>query len=263
MFTSSLIICRAVPAPEIEQLSAALRPETIRAGMKQLTEKTPIFGSAVLRIFGSLTRAPATRSSKIFRGSEAYWKERYDAGGHSGRGSYDELAQFKADILNKFVSENKITSVIDYGCGDGNQLSLAQYPQYTGFDVSPNALERCLKRFSNDKTKTFKLMEEYKGETAQLTLALDVIYHLVEDSVYCDYMNRLFDSAERFVIIYSSDTDETPAGTAAHVRHRKFSAWIDSHKPEWKLTGRIPNKYPLKADYSGGSFADFYIYSRT
>jgi len=231
--------------------------------MKQLIKKTPIFGQAARRIYGSLTRAPAMKSSRVFQGSEAYWKARYEAGGHSGRGSYDQLARFKADILNQFVSENNVTSVIEYGCGDGNQLGLAQYPQYTGFDVSPNALTRCLKRFRNDRTKTFKLLEEHNSETAQLTLSLDVIYHLVEDSVYFDHMNRLFDSAERFVIIYSSNTDDTPAGTAAHVRHRKFTSWIDLHKAQWQQTELIPNKYPLRADNSSGSFSDFYIYSRT
>ncbi len=36
---------------------------------------------------------------------------------------------------------------------------------------------------SHDKTKNFKLMEEYAGEVAQSTLS-DVIYHLIEDDVF-------------------------------------------------------------------------------
>lgn len=32
----------------------------------------------------------------LFPGSEKYWKNRYNLGGTSGDGSYDELAQFKA-----------------------------------------------------------------------------------------------------------------------------------------------------------------------
>jgi SAM-dependent methyltransferase len=231
--------------------------------MNQLLRRSPIIGPAARRIYGSVTRTSTIKSSKTFQGSEAYWKARYASGGHSGAGSYDQLAEFKAEILNTFVSRNRTTSIIEYGCGDGNQLSLAQYPQYTGFDVSPNALARCFKRFANDKTKSFKLMEEYQSETAQLTLSLDVIYHLIEDSVYADYMNRLFDSSTRYVIIYSSDTDVNPACTAAHVRHRRFSAWIDSHKAEWKQIEHIPNRYPLKAGNGGGTFADFYIYSRS
>jgi SAM-dependent methyltransferase len=159
-------------------------------------------------------------------------------------------------------SENGIASVIEYGCGDGNQLNLAQYPKYTGFDVSPEAVSMCLNSFSNDANKTFKLMEKYDGETAELTLSLDVIYHLVEDGVFVEYMNSLFDSSKRFVIIYSSNTDENPEGTAAHVRHRNFSKWLTDNKKEWKLMKHIPNKYPFNGDTKSGSFADFYIYSK-
>jgi hypothetical protein len=224
---------------------------------KQFIKKLPVIGPFVHRIYRKLTNP-----RKPFQDSESYWKNRYEAGGNSGYGSYNLLAEFKAEIINLFVAENKITSVIEYGCGDGNQLSLAQYPNYIGFDVSPVAISMCLKRYSNDETKDFKSMETYGSETAELTLSLDVIYHLVEDDVYAEYMTRLFDSSERFVIIYSSDTDEIPEGTAAHVRHRHFSKWITKNKTEWKLTKYIPNKYPLKSDTKGGSFSDFYIYSK-
>ena len=225
--------------------------------MKQFIKKIPVVGPVARRIYSAWINPP-----KPFQGSEDYWKDRYEAGGHSGDGSYNQLAEFKAEILNTFVSESKITSVVEYGCGDGNQLSLAHYPKYIGFDVSPNALTRCLESFSDDETKTFKLMEAYGGETAGLTISLDVIFHLIEDAVFVDYMNRLFDSSERFVVIYSSDTDDNPEGTAVHVRHRKFSKWIKNHKAEWELTKHIPNKYPFNGDTKSGSFADFFIYSK-
>ena len=41
--------------------------------------------------------------AKTFPGSEEYWKKRYNSGGHSGDGSYNKLAEFKAKILNNFV----------------------------------------------------------------------------------------------------------------------------------------------------------------
>lgn len=225
--------------------------------MKQIIKNIPVVGPIVRRVYRRWTNPP-----KPFQGSDLYWKTRYDVGGNSGDGSYNQLAEFKAEVLNSFVFENGVASVIEYGCGDGNQLSLAQYPKYIGFDVSPKAVSMCLKKFSNDETKSFKLMEEYDGETAELTLSLDVIYHLVEDSVFADYMNRLFDSSERFVIIYSSDTDENPDGTAPHVRHRNFSKWIKDNKTEWNLSRHIPNKYPSNGDTKRGSFADLYIYSK-
>jgi SAM-dependent methyltransferase len=84
----------------------------------------------------------------LFPGSKKYWDNRYCQGGHSGAGSYGQLAEFKADVLNKFVLENDIQSVIEFGCGDGNQLSLAKYPHYIGIDVSPKAIEICRKLFN-------------------------------------------------------------------------------------------------------------------
>jgi hypothetical protein len=225
--------------------------------VKQIIKNIPVLGPIAHRVYQKLLSP-----QQPFQGSDSYWKNRYEVGGDSGNGSYNQLAEFKADILNSFVLKNGVASVIEYGCGDGNQLKLAQYPKYIGFDVSSDAISRCLKKFANDETKSFKLMEEYDGETAELTLSLDVIYHLVEDSVFENYMNSLFDSSERLVVIYSSDTDENSEGTAVHVRHRNFSGWLRANKAEWKLLEHIPNKYPFNGDTKSGSFADFYIYSK-
>lgn len=204
-----------------------------------------------------------TRPDRRFSGSEEYWKERYRSGGNSGAGSYRKLAEFKAGVLNSFVKAKGVETVIEYGCGDGNQLELAEYPSYTGFDVSPEAVSRCRERFPDDKTKTFQLMKEYRNETAELTLSLDVIFHLTEDEVFSVYMRRLFGSSKRFVIIYSSNTDQQEKFQAPHVKHRKFSEWIAQNEPGWKLLQHIPNQYPYKGDENEGSAADFYIYGKT
>ena len=59
--------------------------------------------------------------------------------------------------MNRLVKEQQVNTVIEYGCGDGNQLKLAEYPSYTGFDVSPVAVKKCETIFSNDVSKTFRL----------------------------------------------------------------------------------------------------------
>ena len=159
----------------------------------------------------------------MFPGSEDYWIQRYNSGGNSGAGSYNKLAEFKAEIINEFIKNNNIETIIEYGCGDGNQLKLAEYPSYIGFEISPKAIKLCQDIFEHDKTKSFRLMTEYKGETAQLTLSLDVIYHLVEDDIYYSYIERLFNSSKRFVIIYSSDYDE---GKEYHEKRRQFTKWV-------------------------------------
>jgi hypothetical protein len=197
-----------------------------------------------------------------FRGSEAYWVERYARGGNSGVGSANELAEFKAKVLNDFVREHALQFCIEYGCGDGNQLELAVYPRYLGFDVSPEAIASCQRRFRDDASKQFKLVDAYAGERAELTLSLDVLYHLVEDEVFDAYMRRLFDSASRHVIIYSSNTDEQEPLQSPHVRHRAFQVWIEENAAGWHLDCHIPNPYPYRDDLATGSSANFYVYSR-
>lgn len=200
---------------------------------------------------------------KSFSGSEDYWKQRYLSGGSSGAGSYHKLAEFKAEVLNRIVKDKQIQTIIEYGCGDGNQLKLSKYSSYIGFDVSPIAISKCEKYFSNDDTKMFKLMDGYANEKAELTLSLDVIYHLIEENVFLTYMKRLFDSSTRLVIIYSSNTERQERFQASHVKHRKFSNWAEKNRPNWKLIQHIPNIYPYAGDDKTGSLADFYIYKRT
>jgi hypothetical protein len=217
-----------------------------------------------LPLVGSLLRAAGYVRFKLgFQSSRVYWQQRYATGGNSGSGSYQRLALFKAEVLNDFVHSNHIQSVVEFGCGDGNQLVLAAYPSYLGFDVSLEALTICKSLFVLDHTKQFRLLETYQGEQAELALSLDVIYHLVEDVVFEDYMRRLFNSATRFVIIYSSNTEQNPILRPPHVRHRCFTAWVEQHARDWVLKRHVPNRFPLGCDdqVDQQSFADFFIYT--
>lgn len=223
--------------------------------MKRILTRIPAISIFVKRVLKKVFGKP-------FPGSENYWIQRYEYGGNSGPGSYNQLAEFKAEILNEFVKKHQISTVIEYGCGDGNQLKLANYPAYIGFDVSPKAIALCKELFKDDQSKVFKLMDEYEEESACLTLSLDVIYHLVEDDIYLAYMRRLFSSSKRFVIIYSSNSAENLNIVMPHIRHRQFTRWIEIHQPNWQLLQHIPNKFPFKGNLNEGSHADFFIYER-
>lgn len=198
---------------------------------------------------------------KKFSGSDDYWKMRYARGGSSGDGSYKLLAEFKADVLNTLVEDYKVNSVKEFGCGDGNQLSLLNFPAYQGVDISPQAIALCKEKFSQDSTKEFFLLEEYQQQLSDMNMSLDVIYHLVEDEIFENHMKLLFESASTLVVIYSSDTAQQQKVQGKHIRHRKFTDWIAKHANNWELKRVIPNKYPYKGDDTSGSFADFYIYS--
>ena len=225
--------------------------------MKQFIKNIPIVGDTLASVYRRW------QGGSAFRNSQDYWQLRYERGDNSGAGSYGRLAGFKAAVINGVVSANDLTSVIEYGCGDGNQLTLARYPSYVGFDVSTKAVELCRSKFAGDDSKRFALIEDYSGETADLTLTLDVIYHLVEDDVYDTYMKRLFDTAKRCVIVYSSNHDESALPTFPHVRHRRFADWVASHRGDWALAAHVPNRFPqVTNNTKDESFADFFIYAK-
>ncbi|BAY21846.1 hypothetical protein NIES2100_16040 [Calothrix sp. NIES-2100] len=205
---------------------------------------------------------------KYFFKSSYYWRQRYKFGGNSGSGSYNKLAMFKANIINSFVEDNSIKTVIEFGCGDGNQLRYAKYDHYIGFDISPHAIEICRKVFSADPCKSFlelKVHEDIQKfkYKAELTLSLDVIFHLVEDVVFDKYMSLLFESSKKFVCIYSSNSNNNEPDQAPHVRHRVFSLWVEKNQPNWQLIKMIPNIYPYNGDDGTTSFSDFYFYKNT
>lgn len=203
------------------------------------------------------------KKAPIFRSSSSYWEKRYENGDNSGPGSYGRLALFKAEVINQFVRDHNVQSVIEFGCGDGSQLKLADYQHYTGIDVSPSATELCRKTFAGDACKNFLSLSSPESETAraELALSLDVIYHLVENGVFEDYMTRLARAATRFICIYSSNI-ELP-GHVPHIRHRHFTEWLAKNSPEWKLSNFIGNRYPYDVNNpTETSWADFYFFER-
>ena len=204
----------------------------------------------------------AIRGNKRFRTSGEYWEQRYRSGGNSGAGSYSRLATFKAEVLNDFVARNNVTTVIEIGSGDGAQLTLAEYPSYTGIDVSQVAVDSTRRLFADDGSKRFIHTSEVTAtDRAELALSLDVIYHLVEDAVFDSYLRQLFDAATKYVIVYSSNTDKF--WSSPHVRHREFTRWVQENRADFALAETIPNRYPYdKADPDNTSFADFYIFER-
>jgi SAM-dependent methyltransferase len=226
--------------------------------LKAKVAGTPVVGAAARGLWQATL--PVRLRIAGFQ-SAGYWDSRYVAGGNSGVGSYGELAEFKARVLNGFVAERQVKSVIELGCGDGNQLSLARYPIYMGYDVSPSAIKRCQEQFGGDPSKRFVLLDEACtfNRMAEMALSLDVIYHLVEDRVYERHMESLFRAATRFVIIYS-DNEDLPRQWA-HIRHRRFSDWIEQNRLKWRLVEHIPNAFPYDPDLKHGSWADFRIYA--
>ena len=128
--------------------------------------------------------------------------------------------------------------------------------------MSPTIIGKCRQKFSQDKSKSFEVVDQYRNQVADLVLSLDVIFHLVEDDIFHTYMKNLFNSSSNYVIIFSSNTDDNSTHKSKHVRHRKFTNWILTHAPNWKLVEVIPNKYSYTGDNNNSSFANFHIFKK-
>jgi hypothetical protein len=214
----------------------------------------------LIRPVPGVRRLSLARQRLGFGGSASFWEHRYADGGTSGGGSYGSFAEAKASFINAYVAAHNVRSVIEFGCGDGNQLSLADYPAYVGLDVATTAIGLCQRRFAGDRTKSFF---RYDGScfidhaglfTAELAISLDVVYHLVEDEVFDAYMSHLFAAAQRYVIIYATNT--VILDTGPHVRHREFVPWVRERCEQWRLVE------VAAGPASGAARADFYVYER-
>lgn len=192
-----------------------------------------------------------------YPGSGKYWEKRYAAGGRSGAGSLGAVAQFKADFLNAFVRRHGIRSVAELGCGDGDQLALAEYPVYRGLDIAPSAVQMCRERFAGDQSKRFEVYDPESfipgQHTAELAISLEVIFHLTEENVYKAYMQHLYALGRRWVIVFASNQKDTTGGVFPHFRLRE---WVPDVPQGWILRER------LACPYQKGIVSDFWVFER-
>lgn len=190
-----------------------------------------------------------------YPGSIAYWEKRYASGGHSGTGSSGPLATYKAGRLNRFVADKGIRSVLELGCGDGQQLLLAEYPEYLGLDIAPSAVDRCRQLFAGDTSKQFGVYDPFRFEPAanqaDLAISLEVIFHLTEDDIYRLYMAHLFACARQWVVVFASD--EAAESPFPHFRQRRFT---DDVPAGWVLQERVVNPH------RDISVSDFFVFVR-
>ncbi len=193
-----------------------------------------------------------------YPGGKIYWERRYARGGDSGAGSSGKLAAYKAEVVNRCVKTHTIKSVVEFGCGGGQQLSLANYPSYIGLDISKTAVEQCRVLFANDPSKSFEIYApnlfnpaEFQADTA---ISLEVIFHLTEEDVYQKYLQDLFASARRWAVIFSSDEADDTGGIFPHFKPRHFTPDVP---PGWVLRERLPNPH------RDMSVSDFYFFEKS
>ena len=187
-----------------------------------------------------------------------YWDERYQKGGTSGAGSYGVLADFKAEIINSFLKEYKISKTIEFGCGDGNQLGLIQYKNYIGIDISDQAVKKCKFMYEKDENKEFFVYslekKSFENLDCDLVVCLDVLYHIIDEKDYLQTLKDIFSLSSKYVIIYTI-LDKPNIDLSEHLIYRDINLYKDIYK-NYKIKEIIKQKYIKK------SLADFIIFEK-
>lgn len=169
-----------------------------------------------------------------------YWEGRYKGGGNSGLGSHDKAAiTFKADYVNEVIKDMNIKTMVELGCGDGNQLGLLKgYEKYIGSDISETTINNCSEMYKDDITKEFEYdIDSLKKTHYDLSLSFDVIYHLVEDDVFNEYMINMFNMGD-VVCLYTTNKDEPK--TTNHIKHRDIEKYVNENHKGFKLIDKTP-----------------------
>lgn len=164
--------------------------------------------------------------------SRRYWEARYRWGGDSGKGSRGDIAARKAEFVSAFCRDYGVSSLVELGSGDGVCASQIKVDQYLGLDLSQDAVLRARRRISapthrflaipgdSPEAIVAKVKLHHGGNLPQVSLSMDVILHLVEDSVYEAYLKTLFAISARYIVVFSSDAD---GPDEVHVRHRAYA----------------------------------------
>lgn len=209
-----------------------------------------------MKIFKKIIRELfRSKITKNFTDSAKYWEERYYYGGNSGKGSYFQQAAEKANYLNSKIKKYNIDTIVDIGCGDGNNLKLFKTRNYYGFDVSKTIIDSNKKLYRHDQNKKFILIDNYfnktlleirnKEDTKKLIcVSFDVIGHLVEDTVYQAHLENFSLLNPDYLIISQLDADIEYDLSVPHIKQRNYSS--DLINNGWKLVDTHPTNKDLK-----------------
>lgn len=205
----------------------------------------------------------------LFPGSTAFWEKNYKKGGTSGYGSYGKKGKTKAKFINKFLKDHpEIQKVIEFGCGDGNQISLINYPEFWGIDVSKTAVNMCNLKFAMNKDYHFRRLDSIDfnkflrqgsfGATIlhnyfDLSISLDVLGHLVEEDIWKAYIDNLRRCTTKYILIHGKSENDYRLDTP-HCISRDFVSYIEKNT-FFKLVKYTPN--PVDGEGAG-----FYIFKK-
>lgn len=135
----------------------------------------------------------STYDNNLWKGSES----------KSGPGSNLNINIKLLSILEDFVIQNNIKSILDVGCGDFNWMKHFNFDlieSYLGIDVVSSVINDNCNTYTTDKIKfEHHNVIEYKLPSFDLVLSKDVLVHLSYNDAL-DVLSNIKESGSKFFI---------------------------------------------------------------
>lgn len=174
-------------------------------------------------------------TKKTNRPASWYWIERYNRGGSSGAASYGRSAVARGQYISTLIRGYQCTHVIDFGCGDVDQVQQIKVPFYMGVDASSFIIRKCIQHTH----RCFRIATTVPSDRTDAILLLDMIKCLTDDFSYHEVLRTTFlHPTATIVIIAAKDHN---LWESSHIRHRGFSLHIAETYTDWT---RIENREP-------------------
>jgi len=174
-----------------------------------------------------------------------YWNERFKLRKNVGWGSHPKSNWYKQkkDAVRRVLDKDNVLKVLDICCGDCKFI--AELPQfqnnsieYVGIEPTKSIYNQITKEFPD---KTFlnitipELIKTTMNEEFDLIICYDMLFHLVDDKLYDDFIKWMFNRKTKFVIVSYSDVPEKiQKSEAGHYIPRNFYKNIQSIGYWWK-----------------------------
>ncbi len=152
------------------------------------------------------------------------WRYRSNAALGSGVGSRGAPLEEKRRVLREVVRRVEPASVLDVGCGDGEATRGLRLPDYTGLDISEEAI-RLASATRPDGSFHVATIADWQG-TAELTICLDVLIHQPNVDVYRSTVAALLAATTRVLLI--SGYQDAPSSVSPMIHfHEPLSHTIE------------------------------------
>ena len=162
-------------------------------------------------------QSPLTQTfNRIY--SEGVWGRNVAGAGTSGSGSTLEITREYRAYLEDFIRKQRVTSIIDAGCGDWSFSSTVDWADasYLGVDIASDVIDADRKKYAKGKIafRVGDITEELPA--ADLLISKDVLQHLSNALVQKFIRNNLRRGQYKWVLLTndrgSGNVDIVPGG---------------------------------------------------